>query len=290
MSICGQAIPRIVLAVSCFALALSLTSCGGAAGGTSAINSASKSVVTVASVADMALLHAVYFNQRTPAGFYKILVPAAAQSSGSYRLSHLKDTDILPPADRINKLVYALSTNDFVQAMNWSETAVKYQKTYRQFVNITATDLYFQITRVDMNNPGMLYYDRIFKSSAFDRSGVNLSAAKNTQSTVYMGTIPPATLSLARVKQIIEYLWSFSTSNNFGYAIISTSIVGKANAIVYRMEEARLALSYSASCDVVSLYAMDYSVDRLTGKINRTTTLVRQLSARRHAAQISLCP
>ncbi len=289
MFIYGYSTQRIAMILSCFAVALSLTACGGASGGSGVVNSAGNKAVDAVVDADMAILHAVYFDQRTPPGFYQLSAPATASSSGSYRLSHVKNTDILPPVDRANKPVYELSTNDYVEAMSWSEIAAKYQKVYRQFVNISDTDLYFQITRVDMNNPKVSYYDRIFKRSAIDRRGVDRSVPVSAQTTVYMGKISPATLSLARVKQLIEYLWAFSESNNFGNAVISTSIAENANNIVYHMKEAQLALSYSAQCDTVSIYDVDYLVDKSTGRINRTTVLSRQLSAKRNGAQVSLC-
>ena len=88
---------------------------------------------------------------------------------------------------------------------------------------------------------------------------------------------------------MVEYLWLFSVNNNYGNAVVSRSLEENERTFSYHMQQAKLARNYSGQCDTVSLYNIDYSLDKNTGAIIKTVTLMRQLAARRNGARILLC-
>ena len=263
-----------------FVLVAMLTACSGSSDEKEAPDVAAKAVADQ----DIALLKAVYSDQRTPAGFLQVSVPDA----GFFTLSHVKNTDILALADRNQQPVYELSSNDFVEAMDWSETAATYQETYRQLVDVSETDFYFQFTRIDPANPSVPHFSRVFKRDFLNRDGVD-RAEEDSLLPVYLGAIAIPFINIERVAQVVEYLWRFSASNNYGTAVVSTSIEETARTIVYRMQEGRMQMSYTGQCDVVDVYNVSYTVSKDSGAITRTQSLSHQLSSERKGGIISLC-
>ncbi len=279
---------RIILRLLSILIVPVLVSCGGA-GGSGTTDSVNKAALDKVSDADRALLHAVYFDQRTPSGFYHAPIPAAVTDASSYTIHHIKNTSILSVADRVNQPQYELSAVDLTEALNWSETAASLLPVYRQLVDEDETKFYYQFARVDMNAPDIYYYDRVLKRSVISRSGVDLSVPSVLNQPIYMGQVNLSALSLVDIQQLIEYLWSFSKSNNFGHAVVSTFITEDINHIIYTMEEARLTPDYSGQCDQVSVYRISYSIEKPGGRMTRSTVLLRHLFARREAAQIVSC-
>ncbi len=275
---------------------LVLQACGGGSGGGTEpaigvnlpanINqSSSGQTADNQAAVDQSILEAIYLNQRTPDGFY-LSLPA---DTGSYTLSHVKNTDIVATGERSALTEHELSTDDFVQAMSWSEQKAGYLPGYQDLVDNNESEFYFEFTRVDMAEPDVMHYSRVFKQSVIDRSGVDIQLNVPLQNEVFLGTIPPSSLSPLRVRQLLEYLWAFSLSNNYGYAVLSTALEQNSAAFVYTMKEARLTQGGGGECDVITVYDIRYRVDRETGRIDKSTTTERVLSSRQDGESLSLC-
>ena len=223
---------------------------------------------------DSAILQAVYFDIRTPEGFY---TESYADSSVYYSISHVKNVELLPLANRSGVASYELSTDDFTEALEWSEQAANYQPAYKQLVDNRETNLYFEFTRVDLNNPQFVHLSRVFKKSALDRSGTDLN-----QLDIYQGKIAIQMLSAERVKMLMEYFWTFSFSNNTGNAVLKSNTIETDISYIHTMEEAKLTIRSADQCDTVEIFETTYTVQKDTGDIWREQEMIREISSKRY--------
>ncbi len=258
------------LSVGLFALLLS--ACGG---GSDSL-SKDKNTISSAATVDMAIASALYFDQRTPEDFYK----EEYQGDKFYTANHVRNIDLIPIADRPGVSVFELTSDDFNEAMNWSEQSATFQDLYKQLVDNSETLLYHQFTRVDPAAPQFVHLNRVLKASALDRNGVNDN---------YKGRITLANMTAADVKLIIEYLWTFTIDNNYGNAVLSTSITETADEFVYIMQQARLNSSFDDSCDVIKLYEVHYTVPKASGFIWKNKMLEREIFAKRSGDFLEVC-
>ena len=227
-----------------------------------------------------AVMYALYNNVRTPDGFYHEDVP----HDGFYTISHVKNTDLLQPVDRSGMAVYELSTDDFSQALDWSETAAGYQAGYKSLVDNTQTDFYLQFTRVDPVAPDLVHLSRVFKQSVLDRSGVDRNA-----DGAYQGRVELAALNSNRLKTLMEYLWVFSFSNNYGNAVLGSSITEYAEEYRHTLREAKLIIGTGGDCDRIDVYETLYETDKATGMIWKTKRLADSFLASNDGGALSVC-
>jgi hypothetical protein len=220
---------------------------------------------------DVAIAAAVYTDKRMPEDFYRNNLP---NDDVFYTTVNLKNTDLVPISNRLGMASYELSTDDFSQAMEWSETAAGFRPTYKQLVETSQTELYFQFTRVDLDNPQFVDLFRVFKLSALDRSGIDLVNPNG-----YLGTITIPDVSSQQVKYIIEYLWTFTFSNNYGTAVLLSKITEYESEFVHTLVEARLQDLMSQSCNTIDIVEITYTVDKATGAIHKHELLIRSIFA-----------
>ncbi|VAW52143.1 hypothetical protein MNBD_GAMMA05-668 [hydrothermal vent metagenome] len=253
-------------------LTLLLSACSGGSGGSD--NDPAK--VNASQSKDLIIASALYFDKRTPEGFYQ----EQSVSDDYYVTNHVKNIDLLPLANRSGLPIFELTSDDATEAMNWSEQAAILQPTYKQLVDVTETALYRQFTRMDPAAPEFIYLQRILKANVLDRNGVD---------DTYKGRITLPSMSAEDVKLIIEYLWTFTIDNNFGTAVLSSNTDETNNEFVHVMQQAKLNLSFNDSCDSIEIYEVSYSVAKASGFINRTEVLTRVMSAKRTGASLEIC-
>lgn len=235
-----------------------------------------------AGITDTQLAEKVYLDKRTPDNFFTNEETIAGDSF--YTISHLKNIELLSPAEKIGLPQYELSTDDFTQALNWSETVASKQTVYKQLVDNSDTTLYYQFTRVDLNNPEFIQHSRVYKASALDRSGVDLG-----QSGSFQGKIVSATYTTTIVKQLIEYLWTFSFSNNYGHAVLESNTIESELSITHTLLEAKLITTDVDTCDTIEIFESNYSIDKSSGEIWKTTTSLRTLQTTFNGTFATLC-
>ncbi len=255
---------------------------GIAASMLSACGGATDTPVAVDNNVEMNIINALYFDKRTPDGFYK----EASQTTAFSSVSHVKNTSLLPPVDRPGITVHELASDDFVEAMNWSETAAEYQQSYKQLAGNTETLLYYQFTRFDPDAPQFINMHRVFKASALDRNGVD----RSNDDAKYKGRITLAGLTAEKVKWVIEYLWMFTLSNNYGNAVLKSYTTETESEFVHIMEQAKLNFSYNERCDNVEVYEIRYTVSKDSGFIWKEKSLTRTFLAKRSNRFLELCP
>ena len=251
-------------------IALLLSACSGG----SDDNNLDK--VSASQSEDLVIASALYFDKRTPEGFYQ----EQSVSDDYYVTSHVKNIDLLPLASRSGQPIFELTSDDSSEAMNWSEQAAVLQTSYRQLVDVTETTLYRQFTRMDPATPEFIFLQRILKANVLDRNGVN---------DTYKGRITLLNMTAEDVKLIIEYLWTFTIDNNFGTAVLSSVTTVANDEFIHVMQQAKLNMSFSDNCDSIEIYEVTYSVAKASGFINRSKVLERVILAKRTGASFELC-
>ncbi|MGD8886215.1 MAG: hypothetical protein PVF34_11355 [Gammaproteobacteria bacterium] len=237
-------------------------------------------VTGISTWSDADIAQAVYTDRRVPEDFYQL----DSSDDAFYTTYQLKNTDLVAPADRDGLPVYELSTNDFSEALQWTETAAGHRPVYKQLVDTTETDLYFEFTRVDLNNPQFVDRYRVLKRSVVNRDGVDLSHPDN-----YHGTVTAVSASAELVKTLDEYFWTFSAANNYGIAVLESTIAENTDAFSHAMVEARLQPAFDGSCDTITVVNVTYSTDKASGDIYTMENVIHTVYAQRNAYGFELC-
>lgn len=275
---------RILVGIPLIALVITLTACG-AEGQTPGIEVAAEQKPIESGVIgidnNLPVLRAVYMDIRTPDGFYSETYP---DSDVYYSISHVKNIEILPLQERSGMARYELGTDDFTDALIWSEQAAAYQPVYKQLVDNSETNLYFEFTRVDLNNPQFVHLSRVFKMSAIDRSGVDLDEAEG-----YQGKITLAILTADRVKMIMEYFWTFSFSNNTGNAVLESTTTEYDTNYIHTMVEAKLNVKPSGQCDTIEMFVTTYIVQKDTGDVFKYREMTGEILSKRYGNEFVIC-
>lgn len=255
-------------------VALTLSACSGS-------ETSGSDISTANSAAEMVIANALYFDKRTPAGFYK----EDFQDDTFYSISHVKNTSLLAPADRAGLTVHELASDDFSEAMTWSDTAAQYQPSYKQLADNTETRLYFQFTRFDPDSPQFINMHRVFKASVLDRNGVD----RSDESASYKGRITMPNPTADDVKLIIEYLWMFTLNNNYRNAVLESYTTETDSEFIHIMKQARLNLNYDGGCDDVDVYEIRYRMPKDSGFIWKEKTLTDEFTAKRTDSYLEIC-
>lgn len=223
---------------------------------------------------------ALYFDERTPVGFYQ----ETLQAESYYAISHVKNTDLVPQVNRASMVSHELSSDDFSEALAWSEQAANMQIQYKQLVDNSETTLYHEFKRSVPTSPEFVSIQRVFKAGMLDRSGVDFAQNQN-----YYGRFTTDSLNGKLVKWVVEYLWTFTNENNFGNAVLSSHTVENDNEFVHILLQARLSFNYDAGCDDIEVFESRYTVSKASGFIIKNTSSLREVRAQRVGAQISIC-
>ena len=257
-------------------LALSLMACSAA---TEELSDNTKASLDINN--DLVIANALYFNKRIPDGFYHENTSADLYGS----LSHVKNTTILPIVDRAGLAVYELASNNFTEALAWDELTTVHQPLYSQLVANSETDLYYQFTRVNPDLPELNDISRVFKANMLDRNGVD----RTNEDSIYQGRITQSIITAASIKHILEYLWTFSFSNNFGNAIMESYTEEMPNEFIHIMKLAKINFSHSDACDTVEMYEIRYTVARANGLIWKDKQLMRSFLTKRSGNTVEVC-
>lgn len=268
----GVHMNRIVMHAGILIMVLTLTACGG---GTTAPDFQTNAVRS----SDYEIMEMVYMGQRTPDGFYQESLPDTW-----YTIRHLKNTDLLAGRTVSGTPIYELGTDDFTEALNWSEIVATQQAVYEQLVDITETDLYFQFTRFSPGTPDYTHYSRVFKSSALDRIGYDLD-----NPGIYLGMITWQALRVEQVKHVIEYLWSFTFNNNYGIGVLESYAEETDNEFIHTMSEARLTINYAGNCDTIQIFETQYTIQKTDGMIFQAEYLIREFYSERNGSDYLVC-
>lgn len=262
-------------------LALLLCACGGGADDTASssptVQIANASGAVTQSNAEIASL--LYSDsQRTPAGFYSESVPVF---SGYVATSQLKTTDLNNSA----VLHYELCSDDFNQALQWSETANTVSGDNASLTGNTATSMYFEFDRVRAGTPQGYLRQRIYKCAFVNRNTVDLQASSGDA-----GMLNARPLDAATLKSLSEYLWQFTGYNNFGNVVLSSSGASSTNNLTHSLIIATLTRAASVgSCDSIDVKEWKHSLNATTGELTLSVTALFSFHAQESGGAVSMC-
>lgn len=264
-----------------------LMSCGGGGGGgdSAPAPSAAPPPVTVTnrptSLSDLDIAARLYAGtHRTPADF------ASDQPPTSYTYvstQHLKNTDVAAVSTGTPE--YELCTNDWNEALNWSELQ---QQRLPQYADLVATDdeaRFFEFGRVRTGEPQFYLRGRVFKCSYLDRAGTQLQ-----QTSGAAGVLKPAPLDAAALKSLSEYLWQFTTYNNYGHLVLTSRGSSNAAQLHHALTIASLTRAgISSTCDRVSVIDWTHHANIGSGELSRAIEPLWSFGARESNGVVELC-
>lgn len=270
---------RLFLASS---LLLMLSACGtGSQPAALSAGDASEAKIINDAASNMEIAQALYFGERILVDFYK----EDKQGDAFYTISHVKNTSLLPVVDRAGLSAFELASDDFVEALAWSDKTAEFHESNLQLTDNTETLLYYQFSRFNPDFPEVINIHRVFKASILDRSGVD----RSDEDARYKGRITSPGLAVENVKMIVEYLWMFTLSNNYGNAVLDSSITETVDEYVHVMKQASLNRGINGNCDSIEIYEIRYTVPKSSGFIWKDKVLTKVFTAKNSGSFVEMC-
>jgi predicted small lipoprotein YifL len=265
---------------SSFALAalLTLAACGGG-GNTETAPSVTAASVRVVAQSDQEIAQFLYAdNQRTPPGFYQDPAPSF---SGYVATSHLRNTDL---SGSTVTPQFELCSDDWTIALGWSDQTAAAMSA-STLVETNGTVRFHEFLRVRSGSPQGYLRTRVFRCDYLDRSSVDLHSV-----TSAAGQFNLRPLTAAALQDLVEYLWQFTTYNNYGNAVLKSSGSPTATGLQHTLVIASFESNVTgASCDRINVVAWTHAVDNQTGTLTRESQVLWEFGARRNAGLIELC-
>jgi hypothetical protein len=212
-------------------------------------------------------------NHRTPDGFYREPVPMVP---GYIATSHLKNTDI---ANAVTQ--FELCSDDWSTALSWSDQVAAATSASSLTDTVTTTS-YFEFGRT---RPGALQgyiRMRVFRCDYLDRSSVDLRSVSSTAGQFNLRPIAATDL-----QTLIEYLWQFTSYNNYGNAVLKSAGTVTSNGLQHTLTIA--TLNSSVNCDQINVIGWTHTVDTQTGMLRLNIQSLWNFGARRAAGIVELC-
>jgi hypothetical protein len=264
-------------------LAVALSACGGGGGaGDSAPAPAAIAPPRPVTQTDLQIAQSVYGNgPRTPAGFYSDPLPSGHEYVST---THLKNADVDAAAVAPQPL-YELCTDDWNQALEWSELSAGSAPQYADLVETNDDPRYFEFGRVREGEPTFYVRARVFKCAYLDRAAANLRASYGPA-----GRMNLRPLTAAELRTLSEYLWQFTKYNNVGYAVLDSTGSSSVAALTHTLYMGVLARDgLSSSCDRVDVISWRHTMDATTGSLQLEVATLWSFGARDSAGAVSLC-
>ena len=101
---------------------------------------------------------------------------------------------------------------------------------YADLVETNDDARYYEFGRVRRGTPEMYQRGRVFKCAYLNRASANLRAPIGAA-----GQLNLRPLTAADLRANSEYLWQFTTYNNFGYVVLKSAGDGGANPVVHTL-------------------------------------------------------
>ena len=262
--------------------AVVLSACGGGGGDSSAPAPAASAPPRPVTQSDLQIAQGVYgTGPRTPAGFYSDPPPSGHDYVST---THLKNADV-DAAVVAPQPLHELCTDDWSQALEWSELGAQSSPQYSDLVETNDDPRYFEFGRVRQGDPTFYVRARVFKCAYLDRASVNLRAAAGAAGT--LNRRPP---TAADLREMSEYLWQFTQYNNIGYAVLQSSGSSTTGTLTHTLHMGVLVRgALSSSCDRVDVIAWRHTLDTITGSLQVESTTLWSFGARESAGVVSLC-
>jgi hypothetical protein len=259
------------------ALIASLCACGGGSPGSDPGPQSARPVTQ----SDLEIAQLLYTDSaRTPPGFYSEPAPA----TGYTATFHIKNSDLAPPATATDP-IFEMCTDDWNQALDWSETVASSQAVYSDLAATDTTEQYYEFVRAPRSTSLSTQQMRVYRCAFLDRAGADVTRITGTA-----GHINKRPLTSAEVKWTLEYLWRFSVYNNVDNAVLKSAAVAGAISPAHELTLAQLVPGAGANgCDRVRIFAWSYRADATSGELMSEQRNLWSFDARRDNATTQLC-
>ncbi|NJO13342.1 MAG: hypothetical protein HC872_07645 [Gammaproteobacteria bacterium] len=268
---------KIAAALLCCAVALA--SCGGGGGGDSAAPApAPAAPARVVTQSDAQIATLLYSDsQRTPSGFYADPIPSGVSYAATL---HLKNTDLSGAPQQ-----HELCTDDWNEALGWSEVAADNAANYSDLVATETTARYYEFGRVPRGQTGGYLRARVYRCTYLDRDTVDLQGESPAA-----GRLNRRPLTGADLRELSEYLWLFTRYNNFGHVVLRSTGLATAAGFEHTLYLASLQRSAQApSCDRILVHSWRHLLDTATGDLQLQQQPLWEFGAREMSGAIELC-
>ncbi len=277
--------------VTVLTMTIATSSCGGgsgggssAGGGTAASPPPSAAPIVVPRAVeqtDLQIAQLIYAGEpRTPEGFYRDSAPSGHAYVAT---AHLKNSDLQPT--ETSDPIHELCTNDWNEALDWSETHAQSAQSYADLVATNDDARYFEFGRVRAGEPELYVRDRVFKCAYVDRSAANLREGEGAA-----GQLNLRPLTAPELQTLSEYLWQFTPYNNFGNAVLKSSGTSNASTLGHTLHIGSLVRNgISSTCDRIDILAWRHAVDTSTGALTLDIETLFGFGARESNGLVELC-
>ena len=263
------------------ATALVLAGCGGGGGGNAQSPSPAAVDTRPVDQSDLEIAQSLYAGtSRTPSGFYADPAPSGQAYVST---AHLKNADISTVT--ATQPLFELCTNDWNEALAWSEAAALNAPQYADLVETNENSRYFEFGRMRQGQPDFYVRGRVFKCAYLDRSDADLRAIEGPA-----GRLNQRPLTAAELRTLSEYMWQFTTYNNFGHVVLKSAGATTSAGLSHTLYIANLVRGgTSSSCDRIDVEGWIHTVDAASGNLSLNVQLLWSFGARESAGTAQLC-
>jgi hypothetical protein len=241
-------------------------------------NAASPGSAQAESPSQLAIAERLYSDsQRTPDGFLQAL---SGPAQGYVATVHLKNVAV---AD-LSQPLHELCTDDWNEALAWSGEAAAPNPDLGGLVETNTTPAYFEFVRVSRSSPDSVTRQRVFRCEYVDRQGVDLREGEG-----YAGLLNADAVDGRALRELSEYLWHFTTYNNFGYVVLESKGSVRTAGLEHTLTLASLTRGAQGSCDDVEVFTWRHSYDSATGALTLEVDTVSRFKSRAIGAHVEVC-
>lgn len=271
---------RCRMHVAAIAAACALASCGGG-GGSAAPSSPASAASRPVDQSDLQIAQGIYSGgARTPTDFYSDPAPSGHTYVST---AHLKNADVDAGATSAQPL-YELCTNDWNQALAWSETSAQSAAQYANLVETNDDARYFEFGRIRAGTPDFYVRSRVFKCTYVDRSAANLRISAGPA-----GQLNQRPLTATDLRMLSEYLWHFTPYNNFGHVVLKSIGASTSSGLAHTLYIGNLTRNgLSSTCDRIDVITWRHTVDS-NGQLHLDLQTLWSFGARESAGAAQIC-
>lgn len=252
--------------IACAALAL--CACGGGSSGS--VAAAPPGAAYGITLSNLDIATSLYQDsQRTPPGF---LADPAPTGVGIVATHHLHSDELA----LVTASSFEVCTDDWNQALAWSEQAATHNGSYASLVGNSNTSHYFEFDRVPQGTPQQLLRQRVYLCSYLDRS--DTSADVNSGPAGVLNAQPR---TAAQMRDLSEYLWQFTGWNNYGNAVLASIDASGATGPGHTLVIASLSPDgVSSGCDRIDVLGWRHDLDSGSGALQRHLSVLWSFGVR----------
>ena len=261
---------------------LVLSSCGGGSGTEVSPPTAQAQPARPVEFSDLQIAQLIYDGTpRTPSDFFQ-----EAQPPGPSHVStrHLKNTD-LDATLTDSTPQYELCADNWNDALSWSETSAQQAGAYADLVATNDDARFYEFGRSRAGDPDFYVRERVFKCSYLNRTAADLRLPEGDA-----GQLNQRPVTAEELRALAEYLWQFTTYNNFGHAVLKSSGAVSPGSLTHTLIIATLEHGgISATCDRIDVIAWRHAAETTSGALQLDLETLWSFGARESGGNRELC-